>query len=61
MTARTPAIAEALPPRTFTADDWKALYFVYQLFREVALYGKPALDTFLEAMRDHPQPRRAEG
>jgi hypothetical protein len=42
------------PQDDFTAADWKALMFVYLLFQEVALYGKSALDTFLEAMREVP-------
>lgn len=40
----------AAPRPTFTADDWRALMFVYRLFREVAGGGKPALDTFLAAL-----------
>lgn len=38
--------------RRFSVDDWKALHFVYLLFAEVATHGKPALDTFLAAMRE---------
>ncbi len=32
-----------------TAEDWAALYFVWKLFGEVAVHGKPALDRFLKA------------
>ena len=39
------------PPRELTADDWKALHLVLTLADQVALYGKSALDTFIEAMR----------
>ena len=38
--------------RTITSEDWKALYLVWQLFRQVALHGKPALDNFIAAMRE---------
>lgn len=44
--------------RTFTAEDWKALYFVYVLYEQVALHGKPALDAFL-ASRGHPTPKES--
>ena len=38
--------------KNLTAEDWKALFFVWTLFQEVATHGKPALDTFIEAMRE---------
>lgn len=39
-------------PPTKTADDWRALMLAWTLFEQVALHGKPALDTFLAAMRE---------
>jgi hypothetical protein len=40
--------------RTFTKDDWKALYFVHRLAEQVTLHGAPALETFLAAAKEFP-------
>lgn len=38
--------------RKLTAEDWKAVHFAWTLLVQVCEHGKPALDTFLAAVKE---------